>query len=195
MTLEINDLKKSYGDLEVLNNFNLEAKPGEIIQVAGETGRGKTTLKRCISGLEQYQEGEINVKGDIAFIFQDERILPWLNVRSNLLLPIKLKNEEVNSEIIERMEKYSKDLGVEEHLNKKVGEVSGGELQRLLIVRALISDPDLLLLDEPFNSLDKDTRNQLYTKIHNICKEKEITALIASHNQDLGNLGDRKVDL
>ena len=195
MSLEINDLNKSFGSEQVLKDFNLDMNPGEIVQVEGETGRGKTTLKRCISGLEEYEKGEVNVNGDIAHVFQDERVLPWLNVKKNILLSLQLKNEEITEDELEEMLQLAQRLGVDDHLNKKVNQVSGGQLQRLLLIRALITDPDVLLLDEPFNSLDSSTRNQIYSEVLGICKEKGMAVLVASHNEDLDSFVDRKISL
>ena len=195
MGLEINNINKSFGSEQVLNDFNLDMEPGEIVQVEGETGRGKTTLKRCISGLEEFEQGEINVNGDIAFVFQDERVLPWLNVKKNLLMSLQLKDEEITEEKLDQMLELAQKFGVEDHLEKKVSQVSGGQLQRLLLIRALITDPGLLLLDEPFNSLDSSTRNRIYSQVLNICKERGISVLVASHNEDLDSFVDRKISL
>ncbi len=195
MSLEINDINKSFGTEQVLDDFNLDMDSGEIVQVEGETGRGKTTLKRCISGLENYEKGEVNVNGDIAHVFQDERVLPWLNVKKNILLSLQLKNEEINEDKLEEMLQLAQRLGVDNHLDKKVNQVSGGQLQRLLLIRALITDPDVLLLDEPFNSLDSSTRNRIYSEVLGICKEKGMAVLVASHNEDLDSFVDRKISL
>lgn len=195
MKIEIKELSKSYEDNVVFEDFNLDIKSGEIIQVEGETGKGKTTLKRCISGLEEYEKGEIKVSGDIAHVFQDERVLPWLNVKKNILLSLRLKNEGVNQGNLDQMYALAQRLGVESHIDKKVNQVSGGQLQRLLLIRALITDPDLLLLDEPFNSLDSSTRSQIYSEVIKICKNKGISVLVASHNKDLDSFVDRKITL
>lgn len=195
MSLEVNDLNKSYGSEQVLSNFSLDMAPGEVVQVEGETGRGKTTLKRCISGLEEYEKGEVNVNGDIAHVFQDERVLPWLNVKKNILLSLQLKNEEISEEKLDQMLELARKLGVADHLDKKIDQVSGGQLQRLLLIRALITDPNLLLLDEPFNSLDSSTRSQIYSEVLEICKDKGIAVLVASHNEDLDSFVDRKISL
>lgn len=194
MTIKINEFSKSYENETVFENFNLEMEQGEILEVRGETGKGKTTLKRCIAGLEDH-EGEIEVNGEIAYVFQDERTLPWLNVRKNITTPLKLKGEKVTEEKNREIENLADRLGVEKHLDKKIEEVSGGQLQRILLIRALITDPDLMLLDEPFNSLDTSTRKQIYREITNICEERDISVLIASHKDDLDEFAERKIDL
>lgn len=194
MTIKINEFSKSYDNEKVFENFNLEMEQGEILEISGETGKGKTTLKRCIAGLEDH-EGEIKVNGEIAYVFQDERTLPWLNVRKNITTPLKLKGEKITDEKDREIEKLAQRLEVKEHLDKKIEEVSGGQLQRILLIRALITDPDLMLLDEPFNSLDTSTRKQIYREITEICKDRNISVLIASHKDDLDEFAERTIDL
>lgn len=194
MSIKIKEFSKSYENEKVFENFNLEMEQGEILEISGETGKGKTTLKRCIAGLEDH-EGEIEVDGEIAYVFQDERTLPWLNVRKNITTPLKLKGEKITEEKTKEMEKLAQRLGVQKHLDKKIEEVSGGQLQRILLIRALVTDPDLMLLDEPFNSLDKSTRKQIYKEITEICDERNISVLIASHKDDLDEFAERTIDL
>lgn len=195
MSININRLTKSYGDQKIFEDVNLSVQKGEIAEIKGETGKGKTTLKRCIAGLEDYEEGSIDVQGDIAYVFQDERVMPWLNVRKNILLPLKLRNEKTTEEKLQMMHDIASSLRVEQHLDKDIREVSGGQLQRLLLVRALVTEPEVLLLDEPFNSLDTETRQQIYREVLEICEEKDITVLVASHNEDLDNFVNRSVAL
>lgn len=194
MSIKINKFSKNYENEKVFEDFDLEMEQGEILELRGNTGAGKTTLKRCIAGLEDY-EGKIEVSGELAYVFQDERTLPWLNVRKNILIPLKLKGESITEEKIEEMENLTEQLSVKEHLDKSVEEVSGGQLQRLLLIRALLTEPDLLILDEPFNSLDKRTRSQIYEEITGICKEKNISVLIASHTSDTHKFADRTIEL
>lgn len=195
MSLEINNLSKSFGAEQVLEHFDMNIDSGEIVQIEGETGKGKTTVMRCITGLEEYEKGEVNVDGDIAQVFQDERVLPWLNVKKNIILPLKLKNEKITEEKLDEMLKIARRLDVADHLNKKTKQISGGQLQRILLIRALITDPNLLLLDEPFNSLDSSTKKQIHSEVLEICEEKGIAVLVASHNEDLDSFVDRKISL
>lgn len=194
MSIKIDKFSKKYADEEVFKDFDLEMEEGEILEIRGETGTGKTTLKRCIAGLEDYK-GRIEVDGEIAYVFQDQRTLPWLNVRKNILIPLKLKSESITKEKTAEMKKLAERLDVKEHLNKNIEDVSGGQLQRLLLIRALLTDPDILILDEPFNSLDERTRNQIYQELTEICKEKNISVLIASHTSDIHKFADRTIDL
>ncbi|MFQ3308489.1 MAG: NitT/TauT family transport system ATP-binding protein [Candidatus Nanohaloarchaea archaeon] len=192
--IQIKNFSKSYGNEKVFENFNLEVEKSEVLEIEGETGKGKTTLLRCIAGLEEYQ-GEIKKYGKISYLFQEQRILEWLNIRKNILIPVKLSKEPVTEKHVEKMEKLAERLGVEEHLDKKTEEVSGGQMQRILLIRALITDPEILLLDEPFNSLDLKTRKNIYKEIIDISKQNNQTLLIASHQEDLSEITDRTIHL
>lgn len=193
--IKIEDLCKSYDNQKVIENLDLDLEKGEILEIRGESGRGKTTLKRCIAGLEEYESGNIEVNGDISFVFQDERVLPWLNVMNNILAPLKLGDQKITDEKIEEINDLAKRFGVSQHLNKDVEEVSGGELQRLMALRALVTDPDLLILDEPFNSVDGETRSVIYRELLEICREKSLSVIVASHNSDIREFADRSIDL
>jgi len=187
-------LSKDYNGKKVFENLNLQLNKGEILEIKGNSGEGKTTLKRCIAGLEEYN-GQIDIDGDISFVFQEKRVLPWLNVMNNILAPLKLGNHEIDDKKVEEIKEIAEKFEVDEHLQKDINEVSGGELQRLMVLRGLITEPEILLLDEPFNSVDEKTRSDIYEKFLKICREKELSVLIASHNQDLENLVDRRVSL
>lgn len=194
MSIRISGFSKNYGEEPVFKDFNLEIEDGEILEIEGATGIGKTTIVRAIAGLEEY-EGKIETSGRISFLFQDQRILDWVNIRKNILLPIKLGEKEVDENHIERINRIAENLGVRKHLEEKPDAVSGGQMQRLLIIRALVNQPDILLLDEPFNSLDPETRKSTYRKLAELCREENITTIIASHQEDLSEIVDRTITL
>lgn len=190
--ITVRKLSKRFEDRKIFQNFDLEVEKGEILGLRGKTGIGKTTLLRCIADLEDYS-GNIEMRGEISYLFQEPRLLPWMNTRKNVLLPFKLRKESIGDKEISRMEKIAEDLGVRHHLDKKISELSGGQLQRVLQVRALVTEPEVLLLDEPFSSLDKATRRKAYERVLGICREEGITTVVASHNEDIDQL-DRSVD-
>ena len=192
--IRIKGLEKSFGENRLFNGFDLKVDKGEIVAVKGETGIGKTTLKRCISGLEEYQ-GDIESEGDISYLFQDSRMMPWLSVRKNLFMPFKLKGVDITPEKKKEVEQIASKFGVREHLDKEVDEISGGQKQRLLQVRALVTDPDILLLDEPFRSLDQKTRRDIYETVLDHCRQKDHTVLMASHMEDIERIADRTVNM
>ena len=193
--IEIENLTKNYESHKVLDNLDLELEKGEILEIRGSSGKGKTTLKRCIAGLEDYDEGQINVEGEISFVFQDERVLPWLNVMKNILAPLKLGDHKITDEKIAEIKNIAERFGVDEHLEKDIHEVSGGELQRLITLRGIVTDPEVLILDEPFNSVDQKTRSKIYKELLKICREKSLSVLIASHEDDINGFTDRVIKL
>ena len=191
--ITVENLSKSFDKKNIFHKFDMEVQEGEILGIRGKTGIGKTTLLRCIADLENY-EGNIDKEGEISYLFQKPRLLPWMNVRKNILLPFKLQKKDVKEKHLERMKELSKNLDVDGHLDKRIGEISGGQKQRVLQIRALITKPDILLLDEPFSSLDSKTREEAYNKILETCKDENITTLVASHYEDIRPMMDRVIE-
>lgn len=194
MAIQIKNLRKSYNKRKVFHGFNLEVSTGKIKVIRGENGIGKTTLMHCIAGIEDFG-GKIEKEGELSYLFQDARLLPWMNIRRNILMPIKLQGEEIRDRHVKRMEKLAEELSVKEHLSKKVGEVSGGQKQKAMQIRALINNPDVLLLDEPFQSHDNQTRMESYENIFSICREEGNTVLVSSHRRDMEKVVDETVNL
>jgi len=106
--IKIENLSKSYGDNIVFENLDLNLEKGEILEIRGNSGKGKTTLKRCIAGLENYDNGEIKVEGKVSFVFQNERVLPWLDVMNNILTPLKLSGEKIEDDKLDEIKDIAK---------------------------------------------------------------------------------------
>jgi len=193
-TIKITSLCKRLGGEQLFDGMSLTAETGEIIGIRGTTGTGKTTLLRCIAGLEDHS-GTVETDGDISYLFQEPRMPPWMDVRSNILLPLKLQGQEVTDNHLERMNELARRLDVDAHLEKEITEVSGGQQQRILQIRALINDPDIVLMDEPFRSLDESTREQAYEEVLGLCREEGRTVVTASHQPEMENHVDRVIDL
>lgn len=192
--IDVEGLEKSYGDKQIYTGFDLSVDGGEIVGIKGRSGIGKTTLFRCITGLEECS-GKVSVNGEIAYLFQEPRVFPWLNVKQNILMPLKLSDNTKGEEHVSRMRKLSERMGIEDHLDKPLDEISGGEKQRTILVRALVTDPDILLLDEPFKSLDEKTSRNVYRRFIDSCKGSGKTALIASHDNGVKEIADYTIDL
>ena len=177
MDIVIENLKKRYNDKVVLNNFNYTFKDKAISFIMGISGVGKTTLIKILMGLEQADEGKVIGINDkkISVVFQEDSLCENLSV----LLNIKLVCENIsNSEI----EKYLELLDLKDCLNKRVRELSGGMKRRVAILRALLYDFDLLIMDEPFKGLDKETKAKVMDFV--ISKLENRSAIIITHDMD-----------
>ena len=199
--LYIQGISKSYGKQNVLRNFNLDIESGEIISVVGSSGSGKTTLLRLISGLEIPDNGQITLKNkivssdnnfvrpedrDCSLVFQDYALFPNMSMRQNIYFG---KNSESNKEKIEQLIEIT---DIESILEKFPHQCSGGEQQRVALVRSLAIDPSLVLMDEPLSNLDYNLKANLALVIRNLLKKFKITAIIVTHDiMDAMEMSDR----
>ena len=178
--LQIQGISKSYGKQNVLQNFNLDVDNGEIISVVGSSGSGKTTLLRLISGLESPDSGQITLKNktvnsdniftrpedrDCSLVFQDYALFPNMSMRQNIYFG---KNSESNREKIEQLIEIT---DIESILEKFPHQCSGGEQQRVALVRSLAIDPSLVLMDEPLSNLDQSLKANLALVIRKLLKK------------------------
>jgi len=186
MFLQVNNLSKKYDEKLVLENITFQQKEGEIISLIGTSGIGKSTLLKCLSGLTNINSGSIVLNGDkihkqeasfrkIAYVFQESPLFPHINVIDNILFNLSEYDQEKLNHLLEKTE-------VKVLVKRFPYELSGGENQRVAIVRSLIRNPDLLLLDEPFSNLD--TVNKRYVKeiVFEIIKESNLTTIIVNHD-------------
>ena len=181
--IQIKNLTKRYGDLTVYEDFNLDIKDGEVTCILGESGCGKTTLLNCIAGLTDY-EGEIT-KVKCSYIFQTPRLVPNLTVGGNLKLICK--DEKAIDEALEKVRLTDKK-------NAYPVALSGGQAQRVSIARAFLFSSDLILMDEPFSSLDLKLKIEISQQFLQIQNESRRTALFVTHDVDEAlQLADRIV--
>tara|TARA_Y100000991_G_C21874408_1_gene306616 strand:- start:73 stop:726 length:654 start_codon:yes stop_codon:yes gene_type:complete len=193
--LEISDLSHSYGDeIFTITDFSFSLKEGEITSIIGASGIGKTTLLRIIAGLEQPVEGEVRIneklvssknfilppeKRNLGLVVEDRALFPHLNVKKNVMFGINYI-EEKESLAREYLELF-KVLDLEE---KFPHEISAGQQQRVAFARALITNPDILLLDEPFAALDKKLKSELHIETKKIFKEKGLSVILVTHDEE-----------
>jgi ABC-type Fe3+/spermidine/putrescine transport system ATPase subunit len=193
--LEINNLKHAFeNERFVLKDINLEIHSGEIISILGPSGCGKTTLLRIIAGLEKQTGGTIKInnniisnkrysmppeKRNIGLVVQERALFPHLNVLKNVTFGIQDLKERNDIAL-----NYLKLFKIDQLKNKYPHEISGGEQQRVALARAMAPNPNILLLDEPFNALDDKLKNELHNETKKIFKDKDATVLIVSHDKE-----------
>jgi len=195
--------RKTGEEVVALEDINLKVREKEFVCVVGPSGCGKTTLLRIIAGLEQASKGEVYVDGKMTegpspekgMVFQEFALFPWRTVRKNIEFGLEYRGTPFK-ERGELSDKYIQLVNLEGWGDRYPHELSGGMKQRVAIARALANDPEVLIMDEPFGSLDSQTRNMLQTELLDIWKETGKTIVFISHNIDEAiYLADRVVVL
>ena len=201
MFLKVNDLQKYYvSNNPLIKNLNFSVEKGDIVSFIGESGSGKTTFLKCLAGLEKINSGSIILNGKtlndqatfvtpnrrkIGFVFQDYPLFPHLNVLENIKINLD-KNYYSKIDYILELTNI-KDL-----CSRFPDQLSGGEQQRACIARALVREPDLLLLDEPFSNLDSNIKTTIQDEIHKIIKKTKTTTILVTHDiKDTFNISDK----
>ena len=187
--IELRAVEKSYAEVRSLNPLHLKVREGEFIVIVGPSGCGKSTLLKLIAGLLAPSAGEIILKGkrvtsppdDVGIVFQTPVLLAWRNVMSNILLQIEMRGLRTAS-FRERAQSLIRTAGLDGFEDKFPWQLSGGMQQRAAICRALVHDPSLLLMDEPFGALDAMTREKMNAELQRIWLETRKTVLLITHS-------------
>ncbi|WBB72663.1 ABC transporter ATP-binding protein [Micromonospora sp. WMMD1128] len=192
--IQIRDVSKVYEaadstSVHALDRISLDVRPGEFVAIVGPSGCGKSTLLRIVAGLDDATDGAVLIDGvnvdkptaNAGFVFQAAVLLPWRSVLANVTLPLVVKRK-AGREATERARGLLESFGLGGFENKYPGELSGGMQQRVAIARALVSDPVLLLMDEPFGALDALTREQLNVDLSQLTHESRKTTLFVTHS-------------
>jgi len=178
--LELINLYKNFGKLKVLENLNIKIKKKEFVVLLGPNGCGKTTILRIIAGLEEPTKGNIMKREEnIGFIFQESVLFPWRNVEKNIEFGLEVKNIKNRKKIIK---KYIKLIGLIRFENYHPEELSGGMKQKVALARTLAVNPSLLLVDEPFSSLDALTRKKMQKEFVKIWQKTKKTIIFVTHD-------------
>lgn len=197
MFIKVENLYKKYSESEmILKNVNLEIEKGEAISIIGASGGGKSTLLRCLIGLEEIDSGKIIVpeKNKMGMVFQSFNLFPHMtalqNIMESLIIVDKMERSKAKEIALELLEK----VGLKERANFYPKALSGGQKQRVAIARALAKNPELLLFDEPTSALDPEMVKEVETVIEELRNTSDITMVIVSHEIDFVNqISDRIV--
>ncbi|PFG03136.1 amino acid ABC transporter ATP-binding protein [Bacillus sp. es.036] len=206
--IQVKDLKKSFGQLEVLKNINTDVKEKEVVCVVGPSGSGKSTFLRCLNKLEEITGGSVIVNGhniadpktninkvrqDVGMVFQHFNLFPHKTVVENVTLaPIKVKGENKQNSAKKAKELLAK-VGLEDKANNYPGELSGGQKQRVAIARALAMEPSVMLFDEPTSALDPEMIGEVLEVMKDLAKEG-MTMVVVTHEMGFAReVGDRVI--
>ncbi|MEM9275438.1 MAG: ATP-binding cassette domain-containing protein [Cyanobacteria bacterium P01_F01_bin.143] len=213
--VDIQNLNYCFGKGElrkqILFDINLTIKSGEIIILSGPSGSGKTTLLTLIAGLRSVQDGSLKVLGkelyrtknsellqirrQLGYIFQDHNLVPFLNAIQNVQVSLKLNKILSKREIYRRAKGILIDVGLEEHLEQLPKNLSGGQKQRVAIARALVTQPKIVLADEPTASLDKKTGRDMVEIMQKLAKQQGCAIVLVTHDNRILDIADRVIHL
>lgn len=202
---------KNYGDLHVLKGVDVTIKSGEIVSIVGPSGAGKSTLLHILGTLDQADQGKLIVEGEnlsslngnrlaafrnskIGFIFQFHNLLPEFTSEENIMIP-GLIGGRGEKELKKRTKELAVLLGIEDRLQHKPSELSGGEQQRVAVARALINNPKIIFADEPSGNLDTHSAQTLHELFFKLRDEFGQSFVIVTHNQELAQMADRMLTM
>lgn len=211
--LRVENLTKIYGKdstkVTALDNVSFSVEKGEFVAIVGASGSGKSTLLHLIGGVDRPTKGKVFIDGKDIFAFNDDKLaifrrrqvgliyqfynlIPILNVEENITLPLSLDNRQVDKE---RLNEMLKLLGLEERRNHLPNELSGGQQQRTSIGRALITNPTIILADEPTGNLDSKSSDEIVALLKKSNKELKQTIIMITHNMEIAKIADRIIKI
>lgn len=207
--LSARNIQKKYGQLQVLKGVDFSISKGEIVSIVGSSGAGKSTLLHILGTLDKADSGEITLNNqqlnslsgkklaafrnrEIGFVFQFHHLLPEFTALENVCIPGWIAGGR-KKDIIERAETLLKNLRLQDRMNNKPQQLSGGEQQRVAVARALINNPSIVMADEPTGNLDSANAKELHQLFIDLRNQFNQTFLIVTHNEELAKLGDRTV--
>jgi lipoprotein-releasing system ATP-binding protein len=209
--LRATGIQKSYGQLMVLKNIDLEIAKGEIVAIVGASGAGKSTLLHILGTLDTPDQGKVFIHDtevfsksskelaafrnkSVGFVFQFHNLLPEFSALENVMIPGLIAGRNEN-EVRKKAEELLQLLGVASRKEHKPSELSGGEQQRTAVARALINSPDLILADEPSGNLDSKNAIELHSLFFQLRKDLNQTFVIVTHNSELSRMADRRLEI
>ena len=211
MMIEVKNIRKSFGSLEVLKGVDLTVEKGEIVSIIGKSGAGKTTLLQIIGTLDTPDSGSVLIDGidvfalkeqeladfrnrHIGFIFQFHQLLPEFTTLENVMMPALIARIG-EKEAEQRAVQLLTELGMAERLTHKPNQLSGGEKQRVAAARAMMMSPDVILADEPSGSLDESNKKELHKLLLQMREQYGQTIIIVTHDKELAEISDRVIEI
>lgn len=209
--IEVKNIHKSFGSLQVLKGVDLTVEKGEIVSIIGKSGAGKTTLLQIIGTLDMPDSGSVVIDGvdvfalkekeladfrnrHIGFIFQFHQLLPEFTALENVMMPALIaRMSEKDAE--QRAMQLLTELGMAERLAHKPNQLSGGEKQRVAAARAMMMSPDVILADEPSGSLDENNKKELHKLLLQMREQYGQTIIIVTHDKELAEISDRVIEM
>lgn len=209
--IEVKDLHKYYDKLEVLRGVSLSVEEGEVVAIVGPSGAGKTTLLHVMGALADFDKGQVMVDGvdlsrlnsdtaadfrnrKVGLVFQMHYLLPEFTALENVCLPAM-----IGGRLQRQVEPQARELlslvGLDERMDHKPAQLSGGEQQRVAIARALINNPKLLLADEPSGNLDSHNRQEIHNLFFSLRDRLGLTVVVVTHDEALAQMSDRRVEI
>jgi lipoprotein-releasing system ATP-binding protein len=209
--IKAENIRKSFGSLEVLRGVSLNVKPHEVVSIVGQSGAGKTTLLQILGTLSKMDSGSLTIDGEqvgvlrdeqlsdfrnrkIGFVFQFHHLLPEFSALENVMIPALIARRS-RSEAEREAKRLLEMMNLKERLSHKPSALSGGEQQRVAIARALINRPALLLADEPSGNLDSKNRDEIHSLFFRLREELGQTTIIVTHDDGLASMADRKITM
>ena len=209
--IEVRNIHKSFGSLQVLKGVELTVQKGEIVSIIGKSGAGKTTLLQIMGTLDKPDSGKVLIDGvdvfalkekeladfrnrHIGFIFQFHQLLPEFTTLENVMMPAmiaRIPEKEAEQRAIQLLT----ELGMEERLTHKPNQLSGGEKQRVAAARAMMMSPDVILADEPSGSLDESNKKELHKLLLQMREQYGQTIIIVTHDKELAEISNRVIEI
>lgn len=209
--IEVRDIHKSYGQLEVLRGIDLTIEKGEVVSIVGRSGAGKSTLLHIMGTLDKPDRGDVLFDGQklsilndrdlsrfrnqhIGFVFQFHQLLPEFSALENIMMPALIAGTD-QRQARQRAQELLEYLGLKDRSKHRPGELSGGEKQRVAVARALMNRPDVIFADEPSGSLDSQNKQELHQLFFDLRNQLGQTFVIVTHDEGLAQMSDRIIHM
>lgn len=175
------NISKTFGEMEILKDINIEVNEGELVSILGPSGSGKSTIFNILTNIISSDSGEVKINGDLSYMYQKDMMVPWKKVIDNIGIPLIFKGKN-KKEAREEVEKHINEFGLSGFEYKYPSQLSGGMKQRANFLKTYLTSNDIMLLDEPFGALDSMTRRKMQNWLLELTKEMKSTILFITHD-------------